>query len=296
MRNALLFLVLSVIPFNAVFALRHYSLGNAAVYSEREIPAYELERIDGLIAAQKKKLEALFGTNTAGKPEVRFASTLEDFSAGRLDWKIGGFYERGKITLQPLDTLKRKKSLEKVVLHEYNHFFLDSIFPSLPFYVNEGISSFLDGSGHEQTEPVLPENILEWGKTALPVTADAEKTERYIGSSRGFIGYLAGPNGAADIKTVISYDESALADLYRRYYESSCRKVRVLINPRGERRITLFFGGVCRSVVETRSYAVITNYFTNRLEIDASEGKIYLNDGEASGAELQFDGGFTAGD
>lgn len=290
-----------IFPAVALHSARQYVLQSSVVLSERDILPYQLEEIDQVLLSQKRKLENLFMTNVPGKPEVRFASTLEDFMQDKTDWSIGGFYERGRITLQPMDILKKKGSLNTILAHEYSHYFLENVYPGLPFFLNEGLSFYLSGSVSDPADPVLPENMADWSGLSGPSSFEPEVFKRYLYSARNFIAYLISAKRIPDFTNLVRTGGGALSDLYHEFYDSKSAMVRVLINPRGEKHAQILFDGVCCSV-ESRdrngdtNSSVRTNYYTNRVEMDSDDSSLFLNDHDTGEVRLIFENGFRIGE
>lgn len=304
MRKIVLFMIFIITIPCVTYPLRQYPVQGAVILSEQDIPPAELENIDAVLLAQKKKLNDLFGKGIPGKPEIRIASTLEDFMERHSDWRIGGFYERGRITLQPLEILKRKSSLNSILAHEYCHYYFENLYPDLPFYLNEGLSVYLSGAETGTVEPVIPENMEEWVNSSRNITGDWELLKRYLYSSRNFIADLLSRNVIKGLKELVEMNNSGLMNLYRDHYDLHSDKVRVLINPRGEKRIKIQFDGICRSLETGKRLGdtgtfLRTNYYTNRIEIDGPGnpgGRFFINDNEMLEADLTFNGGFSAGE
>ncbi len=277
--------------FSFVFCVQSYPfftyiVEEAKIFSEVDLSPYQIEKINRLIKYQKAKCESFFSTNIRKKPELYFYSSVENFKKqAMISYWYGGFYRNDRIYLQPFEVLDRKNSLEKVIFHEYSHFFLDQLIPDIPFFMNEGLVAFLSGEDVPDAPPMLYENMLkrEFKKP--------EDFTYFLSSAKKFINFLISRvEGKNFLEFLKSLFYSEVEYLYREFYGKNSEKIRVWINPRGGRRFNINFGGTCKVVFNDM---VSDDVFSNTISLEVIEGRVYLNSCTTREVELYFEDGFS---
>jgi len=272
---------------NYAYPIFSYNIEEARIFSENEMLPYELDRVNGLVKIQKEQNELFFNIKIKKKPEIYFCASVKSFEEKTdLDWHYGGFCKNGKIYLQPLKVLERKNNLEQIIFHEYTHFFIEQVMPGLPHFINEGLTAFLAGNICIDNPPMLYENLINPDNFLNPMDF-----EYFLSSSMGFVKQLIskmGKEGFLEFLKKASTNE--IKDLYQHYYNESCDKVRVWINPRGEKRFNVIFKEKCEVVSQGGK---ITNVFNENIFLEAINNSLYLNNITDSEFTLYFQNGFT---
>ncbi len=272
--------------FTASFSLFNYNGEEAMIYSDSEMRPVELEDVNRLIKRQKDQLNDFFNKRLSQKPAVYFYSSVNSFEKNHsLDRHFGGLYQNGKITLQPFTVLKKNGVLWSMLSHEYTHFYADSFYTNLPFFIREGLASYLAGNKVREAEPLLYESIQNPSNFT-----NALDFEYYLYSSRNYIQYLLTQMKKKEFLGFL--EKASPADIksrYLDYYYADCDTVRVWINPRSEKRFVITFNGNCR-VLEDNG---LTNIYDNSIDIEHINNKLYLNNNESGNVSLYFKDGFS---
>lgn len=238
---------LSIYP--SLFALE-YNLSRAVIVTPAPFGLPVLAALDVLVESRLDQCRAFLPQLRGLKPRIVFYDTIERFAA---DWKahekIGGVTRGGVIYLQPYDVLVETRSLESVLGHEIAHTAVGSLYPGLPYWVNEGLAGMIAGDADASYYPVHYSSLINWdGVNAPPwiflrqYQVTALSVIKSITIEKGASGFLSmlGTNQVSDWKLLL-----------QKYYEKNAPRVRVLLNSRGEKRLELKFPAGSTAFFET---------------------------------------------
>lgn len=202
-----------------------YSFNGGVVKSEEVILTYEIEIIESSYVEAKNIIEDLFKVKLKKeRVEIVFLNSTYEFTKKfGVDYKIGGVFTRNNIYFQPIGVLRAKSYLKKMFLHEFLHFWMDKV-GNLPDFINEGISLYYSQLFKKNATFIFPEGLEV--KEII--------TEDYLFSSREFVRYIIEKNLLHYVLSNSSYLE-----VYRKFYFEKADKIRVLVNPRKEREISV---------------------------------------------------------
>jgi len=202
-----------------------YSFIGGIVKSDEVISTSEIELIENSYLEAKNIIEDLFKLKFKNeKVEIVFLSSTYEFTKNfGVDYKIGGISTRNNVYFQPIRVLRTKSDLRKIFLHEFLHFWIDKI-GNLPDFINEGIALYYSKLFNKNTTLIFPEGLED--KEIF--------TEDYYFSSKEFVRYLIEKKLLHSVLSNSNYVE-----VYRKFYFENADKIRVLVNPRKERELSV---------------------------------------------------------
>lgn len=284
-------LIILFLAFNGGFGLNHYNTAETVIVSSEELYSMDVDNIDHIIQEQKQRLENTFGPIPNSKPVISFTrsyqtSGTEDY----LDSRFGGFEQRGTIYLLPYSLLKQAENLEKVLKHEYTHYFLRFKCPGLSAYLNEGLAVEFSGQQFSDCLPLSLDTLRRMD--THPRKYNAAKA-LYYKSAGDFIHKLLlaePPFSLASALTNRGFHE--LDGLYEKNWKENTQQIRVWINPRLETRFVIQFKGKCALELSNQT-GTHKREVERDIFVSFSTGRLIVDNETVDSALLRFADGFN---
>ena len=216
------FLIILLLPCCLGFSASSYHLLSANIISQVALTAADTQRIETVLTGQRERLEGLFHQQLHEKPRIQiYASTQAFTDATRAAWFVGGITQRGQIHLQPLATLARKQKLDAILRHEYTHVFVETFFPNLPAFVNEGVALWFSGLEVTPLPAVSFEQLARWEANPSYFERAADMN-RYLASCRGFIADMIAQDGLdVTLARIQEQDRVLFEENYRQFFQKN---------------------------------------------------------------------------
>jgi hypothetical protein len=131
------FLTIFFLLFNFQFSSSHFIIN-----APKDVSTSDLENITSYLESKYSELENNWGLKRDSKINIIiFPSVYDYIKTTHSSKEIGGLYYNGKIYLQPISVLSRRRILNSILSHELAHAFLDGYLKSgLPIWLNESFA------------------------------------------------------------------------------------------------------------------------------------------------------------
>ncbi len=239
-----------------------YSFNGGIISSSTQLSFNEVRLVEECNLKSKEIVENIFNLKLKNEnlKIVFYDSTYEFTKELKVNHKIGGIFEGSTIYFQPINVLRKKTDLKKIILHEFLHFWIEKTSFPIHSFINEGLALYFSEMVVKRSHLLLPEdNFLE---------ASEKNFDSYLFSAREFISYLI-HNGL--LEKVL--EEQNFLKYYRKFYFINSNKIRVLINPRKEKFLKITFNSGKTKVLTREGFIELSG---NSFFITMESNKIFL--------------------